>query len=83
MPRLSNLIAIEIKSGEIKERDLSGIEKFVKKYDLGMAGVFTAVFYGLTVVLIGLLFFGESISLVKWLGIVFALVGIVLMNLGI
>ncbi len=26
------LIAIEIKSGEIKERDLSGIKKFIKKY---------------------------------------------------
>jgi len=47
-----------------------------------MAGVFTAVFYSLTVVLIGLLFFGENISMVKWLGIIFAIIGVILMNIG-
>ncbi|MBS3140241.1 hypothetical protein J4479_04525 [Candidatus Woesearchaeota archaeon] len=55
---------------------------FISKWDLGMAGVFTAVFYSLTVVLIGLLFFGENISMVKWLGIIFAIIGVILMNIG-
>ncbi len=56
---------------------------FVSKLDLGMAGVCAAVFYSLTVVLIGLLFFGESISMAEGLGIVLAIAGVVLMNLGI
>ena len=55
---------------------------FISKWDLGMAGVFTAVFYSITMVLIGLLFFGENISIIKGIGIFFAIIGVVLMNLG-
>ncbi len=55
---------------------------FISKWDLGMVGVFTAVFYSITMVLIGLLFFGENISIIRGLGIVFAIIGVVLMNIG-
>ena len=54
---------------------------FVHKWDLGIVGNTQMAFYSLTVVLSGILFFGETISLVQALGILLTLLGVILMNL--
>src|SRR3989344_6112047 len=52
---------------------------FMNKWKLGIAGTLQMVFYAITVILVGLIYFGEHISLIQGIGIAFALVGIVLM----
>jgi EamA domain-containing membrane protein RarD len=54
---------------------------FSNHWNLGIVGNLQMVFYSLTVVLSGLIFFGEGISLIQGIGIGFALIGIILMNL--
>ena len=53
---------------------------FMNKWNLGFVGVLQMVFYSITIVLIGLLYFGENITLIQSIGIAFALVGIILIN---
>jgi multidrug transporter EmrE-like cation transporter len=53
---------------------------FNHKWDLGIVGNIQMAFYSLTVVLSGILLFGETISLVQSIGIIFTLVGVLLMN---
>jgi len=53
---------------------------FSHNWNLGIVGNTQMAFYSLTVVLSGLLLFGETISLVQVLGIVLTLVGVILMN---
>ena|SRR5665647_2291710 len=54
---------------------------FRHNWNLGIAINIQIVFYSITVVLLGLIFFGESLSLIQGLGIVLALIGVVLMSL--
>ena len=57
------------------------IYAFINKWQLGTAGILQIVFYSITVVLIGILFFGENMSAIRAVGIVLALAGVVLINL--
>ncbi|MDO8625558.1 MAG: hypothetical protein Q7R47_05725 [Candidatus Diapherotrites archaeon] len=54
---------------------------FSKGWNLGIVGNIQMVFYSIGVVSIGLLVFGEELTLVHGIGIVLALVGVLLMNL--
>ena len=54
---------------------------FINGWKLGIVGNLQMVFYSITVVTIGLLIFGETISWVQGIGIIFALIGVILMNL--
>jgi len=54
---------------------------FMNGWNLGIAGNMQMVFYSIGVVLIGLLVFGETLTLVQALGIFFALLGVMLINL--
>ena len=54
---------------------------FRYQWELGIVGNLQIVFYSLTVILSGLLIFGEKISLVQGAGIGLALIGVILMNL--
>ena len=54
---------------------------FIHKWDLGIVGNTQMAFYSLTVVLSGIILFGETISLIQAVGIILTLVGVVLMNL--
>ena len=54
---------------------------FVNNWDLAIVGNLQMVFYSITVVLIGLLIFGETLTLIKGIGIAIALIGVILMNL--
>ncbi len=54
---------------------------FRHEWSLGIVGNLQMVFYSLTVVLSGLIFFGESISLLQGIGVGLALIGVLLINL--
>ena len=54
---------------------------FMNHWNLSLVGNLQMVFYSIGVVLIGLLIFGESITLIQGLGIVLALIGVILINL--
>lgn len=54
---------------------------FMNHWNLSLVGNLQMVFYSIGVILIGLLIFGESITWIQGLGIVFALIGVVLINL--
>lgn len=54
---------------------------FRHQWKLGIAGNLQMVFYSLTVILSGLIVFGEKISLAQGIGIGLALIGVILMNL--
>ena len=54
---------------------------FVHNWKLGIVGNLQIVFYSITVVLSGMLIFGETLSLVKVAGIGLALLSVFLMNL--
>jgi multidrug transporter EmrE-like cation transporter len=53
---------------------------FGKGLELGLMGNMQVAFYSITTVLIGLFFFGESMSWVQISGIVLSFTGILLMN---
>lgn len=54
---------------------------FTKQWNLAIAGNLQMIFYSLTVVLLGLIIFGETISPVQYLGIALAIIGILLLNI--
>lgn len=54
---------------------------FMNGWNLGIVGNLQMVFYSIGVVLIGMLVFGESLSLIQGIGIVLALIGVILINL--
>ncbi len=54
---------------------------FTKQWNLAIVGNLQMIFYSLTVVILGLLIFGESISLIQYIGIALAIIGIFLINL--
>ena len=54
---------------------------FINGWDLGIVGNLQMVFYSIGVVSIGLIFFGESLSLLQGIGIGLSLIGVILMNL--
>jgi multidrug transporter EmrE-like cation transporter len=54
---------------------------FTKQWDLGVVGTTQVAFYAFTVVLTGLLLFGESLSLMRAVGIVVTVVGVLIVNL--
>ena len=54
---------------------------FKNNWNLGIVGNLQIVFYSFTIIVSGLLFFGETISLVQGIGIGLAIIGVVLMNL--
>ena len=54
---------------------------FVHNWKLGIAGNLQIVFYSITVVLAGLLIFGETLSWIKITGVGLALLSVLLMNL--
>lgn len=56
------------------------IYTFRHNWNLGIVGNLQMVFYSLTVVIGGILFFGENISLIQSIGIGLALIGVILMN---
>ncbi len=53
---------------------------FMNDWHLGIVGNLQMVIYSITVVLAGLLFFNESLSLTQGIGILLALLGVILMN---
>ncbi len=53
---------------------------FANGWNLGIVGNLQMVFYSIGVVLLGMLFFGESITLRQGVGIALALIGVILMN---
>ena len=54
---------------------------FMNKWNLGIVGNLQMVFYSISVVLIGVLVFGEKLTLIHIIGIIFALIGVILINL--
>lgn len=54
---------------------------FTKKVELGVVGVLQIVFYSFVVLVIGALFFNESLRTIQWVGIVVSIIGVVLINL--
>ena len=54
---------------------------FNNHWSLGIVGNLQMIFYSVGVILIGLLVFGETITLLQGVGILFALVGVFLINL--
>ena len=54
---------------------------FRQQWKLGIAGNVQMVFYSLTIVILGIIFFREHISLIQGLGIGLALAGVALMSL--
>ncbi len=54
---------------------------FMNNWHLGIVGNLQMVIYSITVVLTGLLFFGESLSLTQGIGVALAVLSVVLMNL--
>lgn len=54
---------------------------FMNDWNLGIVGNLQMVFYSISVVLIGIFIFGESLTLIQGIGIVFALIGVILINL--
>ncbi|MEK6899212.1 MAG: hypothetical protein AABW79_03900 [Nanoarchaeota archaeon] len=53
---------------------------FMNGWNLGIVGNLQMVFYSIAVILIGLLAFGETITITQGVGILFALIGVVLIN---
>lgn len=53
---------------------------FINNWQLGIVGNTQMVMYALTTVLIGLLAFGESLSLTQGAGVILALIAVWLMN---
>ena len=53
----------------------------VNKYELGVLGILQSLVYTLVVVSAGVVFFGEKFSLFQKIGMVFAVAGIILLNL--
>lgn len=53
---------------------------FTHKWNLGIVGNLQVVFYSITIILAGLLFFKETISWIQGIGIAMALIGVILMN---
>jgi multidrug transporter EmrE-like cation transporter len=54
---------------------------FTQQWDLGLVGTTQVAFYAVTVVLTGLLLFGETLSLMRVVGIMVTITGVFLMNL--
>ena len=54
---------------------------FSHHWKLGLVGNLQMIFYSLTVVLAGFFFFSEGITFVQAIGIGFALIGILLLNI--
>ncbi len=54
---------------------------FMNKWNLAIVGNLQMVFYSISVVLIGLLAFNERLTPIQIAGIVFSLIGVVLINL--
>jgi drug/metabolite transporter (DMT)-like permease len=54
---------------------------FSNHWELGIVGNTQMIIYAVTTVLIGFLFFGEKLSLLQIAGVVFGLIGVILMNL--
>ncbi|OGY16879.1 MAG: hypothetical protein A2785_03900 [Candidatus Chisholmbacteria bacterium RIFCSPHIGHO2_01_FULL_49_18] len=54
---------------------------FVKKAELGTLGIIQTALYAIIVIGSGVLFFNESITLIKGIGIGLAIVGVILINL--
>lgn len=54
---------------------------FIKRVDLSTVGVLQTALYAAIVLGAGILFFREEISLVKGIGIILALIGVVLINI--
>lgn len=53
---------------------------FMNKWNLSFVGILQMVFYSVTIVLLGLLYFGENITVIQFLGIGLALIGVILIN---
>jgi len=54
---------------------------FMNDWNLGIVGNLQMVFYSISVVLMGIFIFGETLSLIQGIGIIFALIGVILINL--
>ena len=54
---------------------------FANGWNLGIVGNLQMIFYSICVVVIGLLVFGETLTLIQGIGIVFAFIGVILINL--
>ena len=54
---------------------------FTHEWNLGIAGNLQMAFYSITVVLSGILIFGQNISSIQGIGILLTLIGVILMNI--
>jgi hypothetical protein len=54
---------------------------FIRKWELGVVGLMQAVLYSLIVVSAGVLYFKETLTLTRGIGMGAALLGVILMNL--
>jgi drug/metabolite transporter (DMT)-like permease len=54
---------------------------FIKRAELGIVGIIQTALYAIIVIGSGILFFQEKISLIQGVGIGFAIVGVICMNL--
>ena len=54
---------------------------FMHGWNLGIVGNLQMVFYSISVVLMGMFFFGETLTILQGIGIFLALIGVILINL--
>lgn len=54
---------------------------FIKKWELGIVGLMQMVAYAIIVITAGIIFFQEKISMLQMIGMCFAFVGAILMNI--
>lgn len=54
---------------------------FIKHWDLGIIGIFQIIIYATAVIIIGVVFFHEKLTLTHGIGMAFGLIAIMLMNI--
>ena len=54
---------------------------FAHNWQLGVVGILQMIFYSITVVVVGFLIFGETLTTIQTIGIIFGVIGAILINL--
>ena len=53
---------------------------FAKRWELGIVGLMQMAIYAVIVIALGVIFFHEKLSFIHFVGMIFALIGVALMN---